>query len=132
MSQLNSANAQPATPPIVICVDDDHAVRTLYWQCLWSQGYRCLPCESAEAAFEAVRQLPVSLAILDYDMPGATGGELARKLRAMRPALPILLMSGRVDLEGLDLEHFDEVHFKNSSLSTVFSAIASLLKDRRG
>ena len=50
----------------------------------------------------------------------------------MRPALPILLMSGRVDLEGLDLEHFDEVHFKNSSLSTVFSAIASLLKDRRG
>jgi len=65
-------------------------------------------------------------------MPGATGGELARKLRAMRPALPILLMSGRVDLEGLDLEHFDEVHFKNSSLSTVFSAIASLLKDRRG
>ena len=131
MSQPTPAHSQLTRPPIVICVDDDHAMRTLYWQSLWSQGYRCMACESADAALEAVRQLPVALAILDYDMPTVTGAELARKLRDMRPDLPILLMSGRTDLRDLDLENFDEICCKSSPFSSFFCAIATLLSGRQ-
>jgi DNA-binding NtrC family response regulator len=131
MSRQNSQTAAQKRPPVIICVDDDHVIRTLYWQNLSLQGYRCMPCESAEAALEAVRQLPVSLAILDYDMPAVTGAELARQLRDLQPKLPIVLVSGRIDLESLDLEIFDEVHCKGSSPAMVYSAVASLLSRRR-
>src|SRR6202021_2440881 len=106
MSLSIPAHSRLMRPPIVLWVDDDHAIRTLYWQSLWSQGYLCMTCESADAALEAVRQLPVAVAILDYDMPTVTGTELAQKLRAMQPDLPILLMSGKTDLRNLDLEDF--------------------------
>jgi DNA-binding response OmpR family regulator len=82
MSQLTSGYDHLARWPIVICADDDHAIRALYWHSLWSQGYRCMTCESADAVLEAVRQFPVDLAILDYDMPNPdwrrTGAEMAR------------------------------------------------------
>jgi DNA-binding NtrC family response regulator len=130
MSLSIPAHSRLMRPPIVLCVDDDHAIRILYWQSLWSQGYLCMTCESADAALEAVRQLPVAVAILDYDMPTVTGTELAQKLRAMQPDLPILLMSGRTDLRNLALEDFDEVCCKSSPISEFFCAVSTLAKGR--
>src|ERR1700753_2615941 len=80
--------------PIVLCVDDNQVLRSLYWHVLSAKGYRCIACESADAALEAVRLLPVTVVTLDYDMPGKNGAELARSIRAIPPAMPILLYSG--------------------------------------
>jgi DNA-binding response OmpR family regulator len=84
MSCVVSDRAMTHGPPIIVCVDDDHSLRALCWLNLWFQGYRCMPCESAEAALEAVRLLPVALAILDFEMPGMTGSDLAKSFRTLR------------------------------------------------
>lgn len=45
---------------------------------------------------EAVRNNP-RVALLDYNLPDATGVELAEKIRAVLPGTAIIMMSGRID-----------------------------------
>lgn len=112
--------------PIVLCVDDNHTLRSLYWHVLSVHGYRCIACESADAALEAVRLLPVSVVTLDFDMPGRNGADLARSIRAIRPAMPILLVSGNADLSPEDLTPFDDVCEKGVPNTCFFHRIAEL------
>jgi len=112
--------------PIVLCVDDNHTLRSLYWHVLSANGYRCIACESAAAALEAVRLLPVSVVTLDYDMPGQNGAELARSIREIRPAMPIMLVSGNAGLSSEDLSQFDHVWEKGVPNVCFFHRVAEL------
>jgi len=117
--------------PMIVCVDDDHALLALYLQTFFRNGYRCIPCASTAAAFAAVRSLPVVMAVVDFELPEQNGAQLARALRAIRPALPILLVSGSTSLTEEDLRLFDGVCNKGRSASALFGKIADLL-NRRG
>lgn len=131
MSLIQVDRREVVDGPIVVCVDDDHSLRILYWQSLSLQGYRCIPCESPEAVLQTVKMLPVALVVVDFEMPVMTGAELAGALRAIRPKLPILLMSGRSDFAQEDLKHIDRVCQKGSAASSFFEAIAALIKNAR-
>lgn len=87
-----------------------------------------MPCESPGAALAVVQSLPVVMAILDFEMPGQNGAQLASALRAVRPTLPILLVSGNSTLTEEDLRHFDAVCPKGTSPLALFRKIADLLK----
>ena len=41
---------------------------------------------------------PVDAVVLDYAMPGMHGGQVARKMRQIKPEVPILLLSAYLDL----------------------------------
>lgn len=41
-----------------------------------------------------VAQWPVDLVLVDDGLPGISGIEVARKLRAMHPSIPVVLMTG--------------------------------------
>ncbi|MEO1457770.1 MAG: PAS domain-containing protein [Pseudomonadota bacterium] len=57
-------------------------------------------CEDPRDALEAVVEDPASwgLLVTDYDMPGMTGAELAEAVRAVAPALPIVLCSALAEV----------------------------------
>src|SRR5262249_40438743 len=61
--------------------------------------------EAALALLVGVEQ-PIDLLLTDVRMPRLGGGDLARRLRAQNPRLPVILMSGHIpdeaDLQGLD------------------------------
>ena len=116
--------------PMIVCVDDDQALLALYLQTFLRNGYRCIPCASAAAALAAVQSLPVAMAVLDFELPEQNGAQLARALRAIRPTLPILLVSGSTSLTEEDLRHFNGVCNKGRSASALFSRIADLLNRR--
>lgn len=76
-----------------LIVDDNATNRRIVRHFL--DGWRL---ESAEAAdgFEALAQLEASapdVVILDHQMPGMDGIELARRLRAIRPDLPLVMLT---------------------------------------
>jgi len=84
---------------VVLVVDDERPLVELGEELLAELGYAPLAFGSPEAALAAFLADPgnVDAVLTDEAMPGMTGSELARAIRARRPDLPILMMSGHVD-----------------------------------
>jgi PAS domain S-box-containing protein len=84
-----------------LLVDDEEFVRLSTADMLSDLGYRVIEAGSAEEALRLVGDQAVELVVTDHLMPGMTGTELARALRETRPQLPILLVSGFAEVEGV-------------------------------
>ena len=50
--------------------------------------------------------IEVDLLLADYAMPGMSGGELARSVRALYPELPVIIVTGYAELTDLGLAGF--------------------------
>jgi CheY-like chemotaxis protein len=82
----------------VLVAEDEDGVRTVITDMLRKQGYSVMTARGGAEALEVARTLPkVDLLISDVIMPGMNGPELARKLRAMRPDVRVLYVSGYPD-----------------------------------
>ncbi|MCK6479081.1 MAG: response regulator [Planctomycetes bacterium] len=101
-----SPAADPPRPPAgaavlpVLVVEDEPSIRRILLETLSQAGYRVEAVSSAEAALERLRgagPAPFSLVLTDLIMQGMTGIELARRVRALHPGLPILGMTGYID-----------------------------------
>ena len=81
-------------------VDDDELVRPMLVGNLGAAGYNVVDYPAAPPAFEAIikREVPPDLLILDWKMPGMTGIELLRKLRASGCASPALFLTSLDDV----------------------------------
>lgn len=80
----------------ILLVDDEPAVLKFCQQLLGLDGYSVLPATSGEAALRLLEQnnATISLALLDVMMPSMNGVELARRIEAANPDIPIILMTG--------------------------------------
>jgi CheY-like chemotaxis protein len=82
----------------VLVAEDEDGVRTVVTEMLQKQGYSVVTASGGEAAIETARKMPrVDLLISDVIMPGMNGPELAQNLRALRPGLRVLYVSGYTD-----------------------------------
>ncbi len=86
---------------MLLVIEDHPAVRKSLVETLETLGYRVLGVESAEEALE-LDLTPIDLVLSDQVLPGMSGLELCDALRARRPGLPIVLMSGYTDDAGLN------------------------------
>ena len=80
----------------ILVVDDDASVRTLIELALHRQGHEVLIAVDADAALSIASDpgRPIDLLLTDYTMPGRSGLQLAVDIRALRPDIAIILMSG--------------------------------------
>jgi PAS domain S-box-containing protein len=80
----------------VMVIDDEEALVRLATETLTESGYSAVGFTSSAKAIEAFLAHPeqFDVVITDESMPGASGSDLVRKMRALRPTLPILLVSG--------------------------------------
>jgi CheY-like chemotaxis protein len=79
----------------VLVVEDEPAVRAVVVRSLERGGFRVLQASDAAAALQvADREGRPDLVLTDLMMPGIGGAELARRLKARWPGLPVLFMSG--------------------------------------
>lgn len=85
----------------LLVVDDDDDVRGLIVAQLSDLGYRIVEASSGASALAEIERTEPKLALLDFSMPGMNGAELAGRLRALRPELPIVFTSGHADLDAL-------------------------------
>ena len=121
--------ADPAPAATVLIVEDEDEVRAFARDVLEMGGYAVLEAPSAARALEVGETHPaaIDLLITDVLMPGMTGPELARRLRARRPTLRVLCMSGYP--ESLDRRVGGEKAW-NGWLEKPFSPDAMLAKVR--
>jgi two-component system cell cycle sensor histidine kinase/response regulator CckA len=80
----------------VLYVDDDESMAELMREVLERQNYRVTTAHHAREALEIFAEQPnaFDVVVTDLAMPGMSGLEMADRLHAMRPELPIVLNSG--------------------------------------
>jgi len=81
-------------------VEDEASLRKLTHSILEARGYRVLEAEHAEAAIKVSREFEgrIDLLLTDVVMPGVSGRILAEQLRAQRPSVVVVFMSGYAGL----------------------------------
>jgi PAS domain S-box-containing protein len=79
----------------VLLVDDEQLVRDGTAAMLRELGHRVVEVGGAGEALEKLQDgLQIDVVVTDYKMPRMDGAELARRLRRVQPALPVLLITG--------------------------------------
>ena len=89
----------PRSRGTILLVEDEDAVRTLGMRILRREGYTVYVASNAAEAetLFASNGAEIALLVSDLVLPGLSGIDLAKRLRAKRPALHVLLMSGYTD-----------------------------------
>lgn len=87
-----------AVPPRILIVDDDQAVRdmlALYFQEEYGKrGYLVETHPDGAAALQSATRHRPALVLLDIDMPGLDGVQTLRRLKALHPTAPVIMITG--------------------------------------
>ena len=81
----------------VLIVEDEEALALLLQYNLEAEGFRVSLAQRGDEAEVAISEDPPDLIILDWMLPGLSGIELCRRLRARKMArpIPILILTAR-------------------------------------
>jgi DNA-binding response OmpR family regulator len=85
----------------ILVVDDEQEILRLVEFFLKREGYTVVKAASPLEAIAVFDECGAGIDVLltDYSMPGMNGLELVESLRKHRPTLPVVFMSGRIDVE---------------------------------
>ncbi|MFZ5710591.1 MAG: phosphate regulon transcriptional regulator PhoB [Pseudomonadota bacterium] len=86
-----------AQPPLVLVVEDEPAQREVLSYNLSAEGFRVASAESGDEALILASEERPDLILLDWMLPGVSGIEVCRRLRARSEtkAVPIIMISAR-------------------------------------
>ena len=88
----------------VLLVEDDGSTRRFLKVILEKLGYETTVCENAEDGWEAYQKQIHSLAVLDWLLPGMSGVELCRQIRAMPESAGTVILMSTSQTELSDVE----------------------------
>ncbi len=103
---------QPPMSRILVVEDEQHIVDVIEYM-LTEAGFAVSVAMDGDAAVARVRGAPVDLVVLDLGLPGLSGWDLFRAIRAACPALPVIMLTSRAEeidrVVGLELGADDYV-----------------------
>ena len=116
----------------VLVVDDEAAIREAVGYALEREGFEVVEVGDGEAALDAARSDEFDVVVLDLMLPGVSGLDVCRRLRA-QSAVPIVMLTAKeaeVDrVVGLELGADDYVT-KPFSLAELVSRVRAILRRR--
>jgi PAS domain S-box-containing protein len=119
----------------ILFVEDDTDQLQTTPRLLETMGYVVEGQESPLSALRRVNDMPdgFDLVITDYDMPGMSGTQLARRLAVIKPELPVILISGREDAVSAasDLPNIRLVVIKPYDKQDLSRAISTVLSEEK-
>ena len=127
MSEKQSQAAAREKLPVILCVDDEKPALFLRSAVLTSAGYKVLTANSSGEALQVFCENSVDLVITDHLLVGATGTALAKEIKALRPEVPVVILSGLVD-EPEGMASANLFLSKNAGPTEMLAQVARLLK----
>ena len=116
----------PRSSVTILCVDDEETPRTLRKLILEKQGYQVLTAASGAQALEILDSAEITVVLSDQMMPGMTGTELTKSVKAIRPKMPVILISGVNEIPA-DARHADRFISKVEGPELLFKTVAEVL-----
>lgn len=113
---------------LILCVDDELVGLKVRKLLLERAGYRVLAAPDGARGLNLFENEPVEAVILDYSMPGMHGGEVAARMRQLKPQVPILLLSAYVGLPGEVTSLVDLYMTKGEGAPILLQKLESLLQ----
>ena len=83
----------------ILVVEDVAALRDIWQRALKEMGLFCMCARTGEEALEYMGNIEFGIAMLDLNLPGIQGMELFEKMRALRPDLAVIVVTGFGTLE---------------------------------
>jgi PAS domain S-box-containing protein len=122
----------PGGTESILVLEDDELVRDVVERTLRRLGYEVTLAQAPEAALELAASGRFDALVTDVVMPGMTGDEVARRVRADRPDLPVVFMSGyTASVLDLQLGRLDAFAPKPLSAGRLARALRDVLDRRR-
>jgi len=120
-----------SSPTRILVVEDDPHILLGLEEILKSEGYEVIVCSRGDRALETVTKARPSIILLDVMLPGLSGYDICRQLRAMKVATPILMLTAKGQemdkVVGLDLGA-DDYMTKPFGVRELVSRIHALLR----
>ena len=120
---------EPPPTPRILLVDDEIPQLLLRAQVMSLRGFPVLTAESPGEAIAILAEETiekVELVVVDYNMPGMNGCDLADLLKVMRPELKIILYSGATDVPRNEMTSIDIFVSKADGISALIAEVAEL------
>lgn len=97
---------------VILIVDDESSLRDVASSTLETYRYRVLVAEDGVRALELFQQRidDISIVVTDMMMPRMGGGELIREIRALRPEMRIVVMTGMRIPDDIQVEDIQSVN----------------------
>lgn len=86
---------QPSKTFSVLVVDDEPSLRKVIRASLAASGFAVEEAGTGKDAVAAIRQKPFDIVLLDVNMPGISGVEACRQIRALAPRAGIVMVTVR-------------------------------------
>ena len=100
---MNSTDSQTKPSASVLVVDDDPGARLLVGSALEVAGFRVITAADGKSALSEFHAHPADCVVLDVVMPGMSGFDVCRALRALPGSrhVPILMQTSLDDMESV-------------------------------
>ena len=112
---------------LVLCIDDELIGLKVRRILLERAGYTVVSALEGSEGIAIFSREPVSAVVLDYAMPGMNGGEVASRMREIKPKVPILLLSAYVGLPKEITSLVDVYMTKGEGAPTLLKKLGAML-----
>ncbi len=118
----------------ILIIDDDDPLRKSFEKLLNEEGYTVFSAPSGELGLKKVQENPPDVVVLDMKLPGMNGMEVYKKINAIDPKLPAIIMTAfgttETAIEATKLGAFDYI-LKPFDVPDMLTTISQAMESAR-
>jgi two-component system, OmpR family, response regulator len=115
----------------ILCIDDHWKGLIARKMLLEKNGYEVIEASGADEGMKLFRSRNVDAVVLDYQMPGTSGDQIAERMKSINAQVPIMLLSSYGPLPKSKLRSVDSFLTKSQPPDILLSRLQGLLGDQQ-